>query len=521
MLSTWASIKVLLGTICGSKRMPVVKSFTDGNDVYSVELDDTYILAFLGGADVLSVWRGAVTASMGDESDLVLIRGGTVDVEGDGGADRFNFYADVTGVDLAGGAGDDRFFGYAHTIGGTIHGDAGDDRFYDFGSLSSSSVVLHGGIGNDIYRVDAAAPVQMVEHVDEGTDTVEVGGGASFTLATHFENLTVVGAGASAGPAVLTGNGVRNVIRGGDVVETIAGLDGNDVLFGKGGNDTLWGGNGDDVLDGGSGDDVLYGEAGNDVFHDGGGADRMVGGSGDDNYFVDSGTDKIVEIGGEGIDTVRSSAADYTLSDNVENGVTVGTAAPMYLRGNALNNILSVSSVRSTLFGMAGDDRLYGAEQGDRLVGGDGNDFLQGRGGNDVLDGGAGSDVLRGGLGFDRLDGGLGSDLYVYFSAEEGAGDVLNFKRAIDVLDLSRIDADTSRYGNQAFTFVDGPTGEAGQLWITYYDRYDGTAFLNRYADIFADIDGDGFADLHLNIDGGLWDDNWMPVEFLITDILL
>ena len=60
--------------------------FTDGNDSYTANnAANTYFLTFLDGLDKLTVQAGAVTASMGEDNDLVTVKGGSVNIYGDGG----------------------------------------------------------------------------------------------------------------------------------------------------------------------------------------------------------------------------------------------------------------------------------------------------------------------------------------------------------------------------------------------------------------------------------------------------
>jgi Ca2+-binding RTX toxin-like protein len=139
-------------------------------------------------------------------------------------------------------------------------------------------------------------------------------------------------------------------------------------LFGLGGADTLQGGGGNDSLDGGLQADVMRGGAGNDT------------------YVVNVSTDVVDETTGGiaadagGIDTVRSLASAYTLSQFVEN--------------------LSLSG--------AGN------------IGGTGNDkanVITGNAGSNVINGAGGADIIKAGAGNDILTGGLGADTFVFNTA--------------------------------------------------------------------------------------------------------
>jgi serralysin len=116
------------------------------------------------------------------------------------------------------------------------------------------------------------------------------------------------------------------------------------------------------ILEGGAGDDLLDG---------GKGADVMRGGLGDDIYIVDNKRDVVIELPGEGIDTVRSTAA-FTLPDHVENLDLLGKAKGG--TGNDLANVITGNAGKNTLVGGAGDDTLIGLGGKDTLEGGPGAD---------------------------------------------------------------------------------------------------------------------------------------------------
>ncbi|MDT8856815.1 calcium-binding protein [Paracoccaceae bacterium Fryx2] len=141
------------------------------------------------------------------------------------------------------------------------------------------------------------------------------------------------------------------------------------------------------------------------------------------------------------------------------------------------------------LSGRGGDDWLSGDQGRDTLQGDAGNDTLLGGSGNDVLDGGTGRDRLVGGSGAGRLDGGADRqrDTFVFTAVSDspvGQRDtVVNFISGIDLLDLSRIDADLS-FGTKAGSF---------KVWSidTGADRL-----------VRADTTGDGVADLEIRVLG-------------------
>ena len=213
-------------------------------------------------------------------------------------------------------------------------------------------------------------------------------------------------------------------------------------------------------------DDDLQGLGGNDILIGGKGADAMSGGSGDDIYEVTEVGDVVTEAASQGIDTVWTSLANYTLTANVEN-LMLGGPGSFTGTGNGLNNLIGGGKGNDVLIGGAGADTMIGGLGNDTyevdatgdvvievagegsdtikttllnytlganletlmFIGtgnftGSGNDFsnsISGGGGNDtlscgagadVLSGGGGNDTLIGGTGFDIMFGGKGDDLY-------------------------------------------------------------------------------------------------------------
>ncbi|MBN3871888.1 M10 family metallopeptidase C-terminal domain-containing protein [Nostoc sp. JL33] len=142
----------------------------------------------------------------------------------------------------------------------------------------------------------------------------------------------------------------------------------------------------------------------------------------------------------------------------------------VYINGFGGDDILSGLDIFSTyiLNGGAGNDLAVGGIYGDVLIGDDfdgvaGNDYLAGLDGNDALFGLGGNDTLIGGAETDTLYGGDGNDVFQFESVSDSqpglSRDIIddfvgNGIFAGDRIDLSRIDANTTIKGDQAFTYI-------------------------------------------------------------------
>ncbi|ANM22118.1 serralysin-like metalloprotease domain-containing protein [Rhizobium sp. N941] len=456
-----------------------------------------------GGAGADSLFGGA-----GNDTYIVDNAGDLVTEAADAGIDTvrttlasYTLGSNVENLTYSGTAA---FAGTGNSLANTIKGGAGADTL----DGKAGADILIGAAGDDTYFVDNVADV-VTERPNEGADLTKTTL-SSYALTNNVESLTFIGTGDFAG----TGNGLANTITGGAGNDTLDGGVGNDTLNGGAGNDILDGGAGNDRLAGGGGDDVyivdsasdvitelvsagtdeirtalaaysiaalvnvenltytgsanftgtgnalantITGDAGNDTLDGGAGADSLIGGEGDDTYIVDNAGDSVTEAADEGVDTVRTALATYTLGSDVENLTYTGTAA-FTGTGNSLANMIKGGAGADTLDGKAGADILIGAAGDDTYIvdnvgdvvteaANQGTDLIRtalsvyaltnianvenltfiGTGdfsgtGNALankITGGAGNDLLDGGAGNDTLDGGAGDDIYVVDSASD------------------------------------------------------------------------------------------------------
>jgi len=352
----------------------------------------------------------------------------------------------------------------------TVVADSVHDELIVTGTSTHERTMTAGGITVDmtgsIKILDAAGDVSgTVKTVEFGGDTNHSGG-----LDASDQNVTITGS--------FEINALNAVINGADTVDDILSnqifytgndtftvIDGDRAWHGFAGNDTITGGNssddnlngddGNDILLGLAGEDSLDGGIGNDTLDGGEGDDSMTGGTGDDTYLVDSDDDTIIENASAGTDTVKSTADGYTLADNVENLILLGSGpisgagndGANTITGNAGDNSIDGGGGADTMIGGAGDDTYFVDNAGDTVTDSKGDfdsvfssvSFVLGKGlesltltdhgningtgntsdnnvigndGDNTLTGGSGDDFLEGGGGSDVMIGGSGNDTY-------------------------------------------------------------------------------------------------------------
>jgi Ca2+-binding RTX toxin-like protein len=323
------------------------------------------------------------------------------------------------------------------------------------------------------------------------------------------------------GDLILGGTGNDTII-GGYIVD--AGL-GNDLVVGHAVGGSLAGGAGNDVLRAGAGSTYLEGGAGRDIVIGGAGNDLLIinnaadlargeiydGGAGDDMLQVTSGdlhsiTLRNIEAIGGG-DIGLSTAQLAKLSSVVVNTLTLTDNAAVTSTGDLSARTLQLAdggqfvslaqNVGQVLGGTGDDTIVAGQYWGSAVFGGAGNDRITLLHGS-YADGGAGNDVLGSGDCFSTLTGGTGRDLFVYSTAAANASNanvITDFARGLDRVDLSAIDANAARAGNNAFHFIGAAAfgGHAGELHLAHVS---GTTLLE------GDTNGDSVADIVIDLHG-------------------
>lgn len=201
-----------------------------------------------------------------------------------------------------------------------------------------------------------------------------------------------------------------------------------------------------------------------------------------------------VDANGDNAYAVVVRASDGQLIDDQALTVTVGNVRD----GNNVTGTSGADTISATSTNVA----LRTSNEEDNVLGRDGHDNIQGMAGDDDLNGEGGNDTLIGGAGADRLTGGLGKDTFTYNSVSESTATsrdlILDFSRSQgDKISLSAIDANSGLSSNQAFTFIGTSafSNVAGQL------RYETSGGLTT---IFGDVNGDGVADLQIQLSGSI-----------------
>jgi Ca2+-binding RTX toxin-like protein len=250
------------------------------------------------------------------------------------------------------------------------------------------------------------------------------------------------------------------------------------------------------VIYGGQGTDDFTGGSGNDIFIFAGGrfaaGDTVDGGGGYDGLFL---------RGNYTIDFTQAGFAGAL--QNLENLTVSGATDERYARGGGTEFDYSITWDDDLLGAgqvMTINASTLGSEESLDFNGSDetnGSFRLFGGAGNDVLTGGAGNDLIFGGRRGDTLTGGTGNDIFRYdnvLDSNSTERDGIQDFNAGDLVDLSRIDANTLLAGDQAFSFIGNAafSNTAGEL------RFENISLGGPVWLVQGDTDGNGVSDFEL-----------------------
>lgn len=419
-----------------------------------------------------------------------------------GGAGKDSLYGGDGDDELHGGTGDDLLSGGAGED--LLEGGAGNDSL--FGGTGHDDVSYRDQGAGIVFNFSGAAipvgnrTIASGQVFEKATSTVDTLVSIESVEGTNYADVVVFGQPVQGNLSVYLGQG-NDTVKGGGPVNVGYWDDPAGVIINLG----------DKALTAKLGDasytvaahTARDGWGGTDTFQFGSALQLWVQGSEHDDYIHgrdDTDNDTIWEWfsteqgndtldGGTGIDTLS-----YESWDPTELGVVVNlsksaiTGAGVTLQaGTARDNwgqtdtLLNIENIQGSVLA----DYIVGSDLNNNFQGGAGRDTLLGGGGNDYLMGNDGNDLLIGGAGADHMEGNAGKDTFKFlklsdFGSTTGFDMITGFVRGEDKIDLSAIDANTAKAGDQAFTFVAGtPTQYVpGQVWSV-----GGAVFINTDTD--------------------------------------
>jgi hypothetical protein len=150
-----------------------------------------------------------------------------------------------------------------------------------------------------------------------------------------------------------------------------------------------------------------------------------------------------------------------------------------------------------------GSDKLTAVDGKLHIDAGTGDDSIKGGSAADTIAGGDGADTISGRGGADKLTGGADADTFLFAFGDTGntsktADTILDFNvKQKDMLDVSDFDANSTKKGNQDFTFIadDHFHHKAGEL---RFEHVSGDTY------VYGDLDGDAKSDFAIHLDGSI-----------------
>jgi serralysin len=265
------------------------------------------------------------------------------------------------------------------------------------------------------------------------------------------------------------------------------------------------------VVDGTSGNDTIVGTSVADTFQPGAGKDTVSGGDGNDVFQLAGDEAEFDSInGGAGTDTVEATDTAVLLSgfDAAASSIETWHGGAF---GNASDNLFDFRGLTSQatsefgtpfleVVGFAGNDTLIGSKFRDAMSGGDDNDALSGDDGDDFLSGDGGRDTLTGGAGLDVFQFSEVSDS---LKKKAFRDTITDFQTGSDKIDLSFVDANETKKGDQTFKFLktEGRSfkNKPGSL---IWDQIDKKGTSKDKTVVYADTDGNHKADMAIQLKG-------------------
>jgi len=262
-------------------------------------------------------------------------------------------------------------------------------------------------------------------------------------------------------------------------------------------------------LNGNHSNNTIIGSVNADYIDGNGGIDQLTGGDGDDTFVYEGDGDIVYEQAGGGTDTILSTvdflADDWQSLTNPTFDASGGSGPHIEI----LRLWDGAVATAITAEGTGDDNRIEGNRNANVLSGLGGSDVLVGLAGDDSLDGGSENDTLIGGRGADTMTGGGGGDTFQFDSILDSrsgppggismADIITDFLSGLDHLDLSRIDADATLEGHQAFTFVGNAVYSGSPGEVRFFRNADRTLTF-----VQGDIDGDLRSDFSIQLNGRL-----------------
>lgn len=366
----------------------------------------------------------------------------------------------TSGDDSQLGTGGNDSFDYSQGGDDTLNGAGGLDYYY-FGATFGAGDVVQGQSSSDVVVLDGDyAKTVFTDAMLIQVEALQLTGAHRYVLTLANENANVAGSNLQ--------------VRFDDLVTArVNATKVHDYAI--------------NFVSSASGGVVIHGTRQSDNFIFNNGMQRTLvidGGGGDHNYVSSYGTAHI-------------HFADHSF-ENIQELLYNGDTRLTFADGNiAAGATLRITDQSTNQF----DNLIDGHKELDghfdaRM--GEGDDTVIGGHVSDTLMGNGGDDRIVGGLGQDELFGGQGHDTFAFLNAgdsRKGQADLIHDLESSDVIDLSRIDADSGTDGRQHFHKVGSFTHQAGEVTVSYDSAHDQTV-------VRGDTDGDGKAEFELRITG-------------------